>query len=110
MDIRKPVTIKLETTYPKKKKFRGYLGWHMPYSIGGSGKVDIHEIVVYLPALEDDNSSMKAIIAHELIHAWQAEKYPKLKKFHGSKFQLMAGFIESAFDLKQVFRPGFDLN
>lgn len=77
-----------------------------------------HVITIYLPNIESSEFDLYAVIAHEFIHAWQAEHnmLDDPKQWHGAVFQQMAADITFHFsefwDIKllEVYSPASDID
>ena len=95
--LRKPVDIKLTTRSAKIAAL-----YEPVYS--DRGKLKSHKITVFLS--EDNNRSLRVLIAHELIHAWQ-EEYKKTDT-HGESFRETAEYIEDVFGLGGIYDPECD--
>lgn len=95
--ICKPVEIKLST---KSSKIAGL--YEPVYS--DRGRLLKHEITLWLNP--DNNRSLRVLIAHELIHAWQEEK--KKQDTHGESFQECAEYLEDVFGLRGIYDPDCD--
>jgi predicted metallopeptidase len=96
LNLRKPFVIRIKSTPPKK-----YAGLH--WSWLRNGKVISHSINVHLW----DGRELETLIAHELIHAWQAET-GGIRRAHGKKFQRKAAEIEETFGIKEIYLPEYD--
>lgn len=79
LDLKKPIDIRLKTKLPHE--FKNTRAIH--YSWVQGSKVLRHVIQI---RLTEDGRNLETIIAHEMIHAWQAEHKPKSKE-HGKCFQ-----------------------
>ena len=95
--IRKPVDIKLST---RRSKIAGL--YEPIYS--DSGRLKSHKITIWLSG--DNNRSLRVLVAHELIHAWQ-EEYKK-PDIHGDSFQECADYLEDVFGLRGIYDPECD--
>ena len=93
-----PVEIKIKSK-SKRKADAEYWGL---YNDGGN--LDSHLIHIY--NLGGDSRSLNAIIAHELIHAWQEEL--NYNEIHGKQFQWWAKFFRDEFALEGVYIPELD--
>ena len=68
-----------------------------------NGKIARHLITIYNnPYSRDFNT----LVAHELIHAWQAEN--NKDEIHGPYFVRLARKMETKFNLREVYLPGID--
>ena len=95
--LRKPVDIKLTTRSAKIAAL-----YEPVYS--DRGRLKSHKITVFMS--EDNNRSLRVLVAHELIHAWQEEK--KLNDTHGESFQSCADYIVDVFGLCGIYDPECD--
>ncbi len=103
-----------------------YLGVEKPYEIRISskphdwaagfceqrmrkGKIIKHVITLYLPSIIASGFSLESVIAHELIHAWQAEEGILLEgQYHGEDFAYAAADVEQTFGIDEVYDPEND--
>ena len=92
LGLKKPVDIKMST---RKSKIAGL--YEPIYS--DSGRLKSHKITIWLSP--DNNRSLRSLIAHELIHAWQEEK--KIADIHGQPFQEMAEYISEIFKIRDIY-------
>lgn len=83
LGITKPVDIRLKTRLPRKYKDTRAIHYTWIEDNG-----DILRHVIQVAMIEDDRN-LETIIAHEFIHAWQAEYKPK-DRVHGKGFQNVA--------------------
>ena len=60
-----------------------------------SGRLRKHCIVIATKGIEDDARNLETLIAHEFIHAWQAEYKPN-SAVHGKVFQRKAEYLYDA--------------
>jgi SprT-like family len=68
------------------------------------GKIIRHVITIYLPSIIASNYTLESVIAHELIHAWQAENGELIEgKYHGRVFQDIAADIGRQFKIPNIF-------
>lgn len=107
LKIQNPVEIIL-----RDKIYKGYLGVHWT-EVKDSGKIKCHVIKISLKKLENDIRGMQTILAHEFIHAWQAEYKPIKKKAHTPTFKRMSEFLETelakkGFAVSNTFVPDID--
>ena len=67
-----------------------------------------HEITIWLDGLENQDRDFNAIVAHELIHAWQQER--GLREIHGFAFRATAAKLELEFFplLNGIYDPEID--
>lgn len=107
LNIKCPVDIRLKSNLAKKYSNCRALY----YSWTKHDKPIKHIIQVQL---SDDSRNLDTIIAHEFVHAWQAEYRPK-SKVHGKSFQDMAlnlrGFLcAEGFDISDdIYCPESDV-
>jgi hypothetical protein len=97
LQLQKPVVIRL-VTKPYKKADAEY---RPRYS--NSGKLKSHDIWVYLT---NNTREFNSLLAHELIHAWQAEN--NVTEIHGKYFQKYAKKMEKDFLLQNIYIPNID--
>ena len=97
LGLKKPVTIRV---LPKSNKWAD-ADYEAEYS--EKGKLLEHIITVYTKGLQRD---FNTLIAHELIHAWQAEN--NKDEIHGPYFVKLAKKMETKFGLREVYLPGID--
>ncbi len=110
-----------------------YLGLKKPYdiviqnSIGkhraehialhySNGRIQKHHIKLAVAGLNRDLRNAETVIAHELIHAWQAEQRKKAIKYdiHGPYFQMKAYFLQHylrgrGHNIGEIYVPGTDI-
>lgn len=68
-----------------------------------NGQINCHLITIWNnPHSRDFNT----LVAHELIHAWQAEN--NKDEIHGPYFVKLAKKMETKFGLREVYLPGID--
>jgi hypothetical protein len=89
LKIQNPVEIVL-----RDRIYKGYLGVHW-IEVKDSGKIKCHIIKISLKGLEKDYRDFQTILAHEFIHAWQAEYKPFKKIAHNPTFRRMSKFLEN---------------
>ena len=110
--------------FDKFKKFRKYLGIKKPVDIllkdserkdatafhepifSDVGKLKRHRITVYARNLNKSERSIETLLAHELIHAWQAEN--GATDIHGASFAKMARPMSERFGLPDIYIPSVD--
>lgn len=97
LKLKKPIDIRLTTRSAK---------WDADYlpRYNNRGKLASHRITVYLG--NDLSRSLSALIAHELIHAWQAEK--DLTEIHGKGFRKMAASVKKLTGIQKIFQSDWD--
>lgn len=93
LKITKPVVIKMSDLYLK------YRATHT-YWVNTKGDIKRHVINI---AICEDGRNINTIIAHEFVHAWQAEHNPK-SETHGKEFAKKARLLR-----KYLNRRGFDI-
>jgi Zn-dependent peptidase ImmA (M78 family) len=101
LKLKKPVKIK----YAK----RAHAEWDAEYEpkFLDSGEIKSHKIVIFNNP--DRARSRKTLVAHELIHAWQAEN--DVADVHGKPFQKMARKIAKHNPkLRDIYLPDVDLD
>jgi hypothetical protein len=64
-----------------------------------------HRIRIYMN--EDTDRTLEAIIAHELIHAWQEENSDD--GVHGRRFAYRARKLEAKYNLEHIYIPRTDI-
>lgn len=98
----------------REKIWKGAAGvhWAMVY---GNGKIKYHVIKISssLANSSDTCRYFDSVLAHEFVHAWQAEYKPWKKKSHNKYFQDMAMKLEKflnseGFDIKGIYIPEHD--
>lgn len=88
------------------EKPSNYVAEHEPV-YKSNGAIKKHVIWIYLPELVTDSRDFHTVIAHELIHAMQAEK--EIDEWHGKFFAVKAKEFKENFDyLGDVFDPEID--
>lgn len=105
-----------------------YLGLNKPYDIRikskrhdwaagfceqhtRKGKIVKHIVTVYIPTAMDSEYTLESVIAHELIHAWQAEQgYLTEGNYHGVEFQEMSEDITDTFGIANIFCEATDVD
>ena len=68
-----------------------------------NGKICQHLITIWN---NPESRDFNALVAHELIHAWQAEN--DKDEIHGKYFVRLARQMESKFGLREVYLSGID--
>ena len=99
LDIKLPVTFTISTRENKNTD-----GYYMPVR-DDEEELTGHRIRVYMNS--DTSRSIEAIIAHELIHAWQEENSDNA--VHGKRFAYRARKLETKFNLTSVYIPRVDV-
>lgn len=109
LEIKKPYRLIFKPTIKPKKA----LATHMAMSV--SGKHIRHDINLSLSmfANPDETRTMESIIAHEFVHAWQAEYRPN-SAVHGRVFQNKAKELEDylvskGFAVSALYMKGIDV-
>ena len=98
LKIKLPVTFTISTRETKND------GYYLPMYDDECELVG-HKIRIYLN--EDTSRSVEAIIAHELIHAWQEENSDT--GVHGRKFAYRARKLEKEYSLSNIYIPRVDI-
>lgn len=97
LDLKYPVKVKFSR---EKNRFIDAEYWP---ELSDSGKARYHRIIIYhRPA-----RSIKTLIAHELIHAWQYEHGKT--EIHGKHFRRLARKFKQRYNLREVYIPRTDL-
>lgn len=97
LEIQRPIDIRFVT----RLKYKGWHAYHTTLNKGD--KILKHVIKVSLAATFDSRRDVDTVIAHEFVHAWQAEYAPK-SAMHGKVF------AEKAFELRaRLITDGFDI-
>lgn len=97
LEIKRPIDIRFVT----RLKYKGWHAYHTTLNKGD--KILKHVIKVSLAATFDSRRDVDTVIAHEFVHAWQAEYAPK-SAMHGKVF------AEKAFELRaRLITDGFDI-
>jgi hypothetical protein len=79
-------------------------------------KIVKHVITIYIPQVHSSNFDFYAVIAHEFIHAWQAEYLDNDYQYHGKEFRMKAAKVTGYFwreyelQLNQVYSPVTDID
>lgn len=99
LEIKRPVDIRFVTRLK-------YKDWHACHTTLNKGdKILKHVIKVSLAATFGSRRDADTVIAHEFVHAWQAEYAPKSamhgKVFADKAFELRAKLIEDGFDIAE---------
>lgn len=97
LQLQKPVVIRL-ITKPYKKADAEYRPRY-----NNRGKLKSHDIWVYLCG---NTRTFKTLLAHELIHAWQAEN--SKTEIHGKYFRKYAKKMEKHFKLQDIYIRNID--
>lgn len=79
----------LKLKYPVRIEFKdriwkNNLGVH--WAVYSGDKIKCHIINLSLNQLLNDTRGVNEVLAHEFVHAWQAEYKPVRKKFHTPSF------------------------
>ena len=97
----------------REKIWKGNTGVHWAL-IYDTGEVKEHIIKASsLHMVSNDNRSFESVLAHEFVHAWQAEYKRWKKKSHNKDFQNMAKKLqefltEEGFDIQDIYLPEVD--
>lgn len=73
------------------------------------GNIKRHVITLYVSREFEFERDFQTLLAHELIHAWQAEN--DIEDIHGELFQEWAGKLEKEYGpimLKRIYDPELD--
>jgi hypothetical protein len=76
------------------------------YEMRRKGKLVSHLIRVSISNLETDRRDLNTLIAHEFIHAWQAEN--GIVKVHGREFRKQAKALGNILNLDNIYIKGVD--
>ena len=106
LKIKKPVEFTL-----KPRIYRNCTGVH--WAEVKDGKVLKHIIRISYSRLAEDLRQFNTVLAHEFVHAWQAEYRPIRKKAHNKSFvkkalELEKYLIAMEFDVKDLYIPNID--
>ena len=71
------------------------------------GGIKRHVITLYISREFEFERDFKTLLAHELIHAWQAEN--DIEDIHGPLFQKLASNLQEDFNLNRIYDPELDL-
>jgi hypothetical protein len=71
-----------------------------------NGTIKRHIIRFYVCADQDFERPFNTLLAHELIHAYQAER--GLTEIHGKQFKRWAKKLEKTFALTNIYNPELD--
>lgn len=97
LQLQKPVVIRL-VTKPYQRADAEYRPRYNKH-----GKLKSHDIWVYLTG---NTRTFKTLLAHELIHAWQAEN--NKNEIHGKYFRKYAKRMQKEFKLQNIYIPDID--
>lgn len=98
LELKRPVDIR----FVSRIRNKNWCAYH--YAEIKNEKVIKHVIKYSLETSRDTDRDMQTIIAHEMVHAWQAEYYPH-SATHGVRFR------DKAFDLRDnLLNEGFDIH
>lgn len=95
-----------ENSELKYKKAKDALGHYYYMKVTERDEPMYHLIIIYLYNFTDE--ALESIIAHELIHAWQAETGFLLEEQHGTGFISAAEAVEREFGITGIYRPTVD--
>jgi hypothetical protein len=98
LKLEHPVTFTITTRESKND------GYYLPVRDDDCELIG-HKIRIYMN--QNTSRSIEAIIAHELIHAWQEENADDA--VHGRRFAYRARKLESQFNLKHIYIPRLDV-
>lgn len=104
LGLKKPYDIKIRS---HGKTNCGGKYWAKVYK---NNRLHSHLIHIYVGNL-DSPRSIEVLVAHEMIHAWQAENRKLIKnkkKHHGEEFVKMAKKLGRAFKLKGIYNKELD--
>ena len=99
LGLKRPFKIELKS-HTNKNMDAAYWGLY-----NSRGKLSSHLIRVYLGNISD--RSLDALIAHELIHAWQEEN--GIIEIHGDKFKIKSVQLAHRFEISAIYIPGRDI-
>lgn len=108
LELRKPYEIRI-----KSKSHSWAAGFCEQHT--RKGRIVKHVITIYIPQCQASEYDFYSIIAHEFIHAWQAEN-DLLDEYHGAAFQNMATeitnyfWMEHSINLIKVYSPETDID
>lgn len=106
LGLEKPLDIRIVT----KKRGVTWCGDYRP-DIDDKGNLKKHLIRIYLNNISCSTNTRTfwAIVAHEMVHAWQQERGIEGTKHHCASFAEMAGRVKERFSLGDVFVPEADV-
>ena len=98
LEIQKPYKIVLKPT------LKGNAAEY--YQMVRKGKLVSHLIRVSISNLETDRRDLPTLVAHEFIHAWQAEN--NISEIHGREFRKQAKALGNILNLDNIYIRGID--
>lgn len=103
----------LEKPYDVKIRSHSKAGFAGAYwsKVTKNNKLHSHLIHIYVNNL-DSPRGIEVLLAHEMIHAWQAENKKLIKnkkKDHGEEFVKMAKKLGRAFELEGIYNKELDI-
>lgn len=107
LEIKSPVRIEF-----RDRIYKNSAGVHWAM-VTDKNKVKYHVIKASLPQIADSMRNLETIIAHEFVHAWQAEYKPIKKKMHTITFARKAQYLQHSlkklgFKLNPIYMPDHD--
>lgn len=108
LGLKKPYNIRLYSREHESGS-ASYTAWH---NTEGRKQLLSHEIRVYLGNLKTDTRDIETLIAHEFVHAWQAEYKPR-SAAHGRVFknkasELMLELLDNNIYVPKIYLKGVD--
>lgn len=76
------------------------------YEMRRKGRLVSHLIRISIDNLQTDRRCLDTLIAHEFIHAWQAEN--DIVEIHGKQFRKMARGLGNVLGLEDIYIRGID--
>ena len=100
LGLTKPVIVRVNT-----RKNKHFDGLYMPRYSDRTAKLLEHKITIHVG---DNVREFNALLAHELIHAWQEENGKT--EIHGKHFKRLAKAMGEHFGIEEIYLKGTDKN
>jgi hypothetical protein len=100
LGIKKPVVVRINTRNNKH-----FDGLYIPRYSSKTAKLLEHKITIHVG---DNARGFDALLAHELIHAWQ-EEHGKTE-IHGRHFKRLAKAMAESFGIEEIYLKGVEKN
>lgn len=98
LKLKIPVEIRVKT---RKNRYCDAMYW--PRYNENCDRLACHVITIYTVEV---SRSFEALLAHELLHAWQEEN--NYEETHGPRFRRKAKHLEAKYGLNEIFLPDID--
>lgn len=104
LGIKKPWDIRIKSKPDPSGYAAAYCEQHFR-----KGEIVKHIITIYIPNMESSHYILDSVIAHEFIHAWQAENnILNPKKYHNDQFVDMAKKLKRKLGIPGIYSKETD--